>query len=191
MVDAKRCGFSGCERPAAASVATRPFCLEHFIITCYARLDALGEQMREQGFDDRAAESVRQFVHECVEQATNLAHKAQDLSNLVGRRLRRSPRKVAALPIRVRSERPGGSWEEETETRVLSRYGALIECRHFAQTGETLRILRLDKAEEAEARVAWLWRKESQRVELGVEFTSRDNFWGLDWGTAELRMATE
>ncbi len=151
MKETLQCSFSGCERPAAGSLATRPLCREHFIITCYARLQASDEHMREQGFDDRAAESVSQLVHECVEQASNLAEKARDLSNLerarlvdillwaarLGRRLRRSPRWVAALPIRVWSERPGGSWEEETETRVLSRYGALVECEHAAKTGET------------------------------------------------------
>ncbi len=199
VTETLRCSFSGCERPGAASLARRPFCREHFIITCYAELEASSEQMREQGFDDRAAESVRHFVHECVEQATALARKETYLSNLerarlidillwaarVGRRLRRSPRKVATVPIRFRSERPGRPWEEETETRVVSRYGALVECEHPAKTGETLRILRLDKALEADARVAWHQPKKGGRQEMGLEFLNCDNFWELDWGAAE------
>ncbi len=188
VTETLRCGFSGCGQSAAASLATRLFCREHFMITCYEQLDTCTESLNERPFNDRKAEAVKQFVHECVEQATNLAEKTKDLTNLerarlvdillwagrLGRRLRRSPRKIAVLPIRVLSDRPGHYWEEETETRQVSRHGALVECRHPAKTGDTLRVFRLDKDQQE---------RSPGRLEIGIEFLDSDNFWELNWGT--------
>lgn len=58
-----------------------------------------------------------------------------------------------------------------------------MECRHAAEAGETLHVLRLDIQREVQARVAWRRQKGPNRVEMGIEFTNCDNFWGLDWGT--------
>src|SRR2546422_6705192 len=50
-------------------------------------------------------------------------------------RPRRSPRRAASIPVWVRREGKGPTWEEETETQVLSRYGACLECRHAVEAG--------------------------------------------------------
>ncbi len=140
MVETEPCSVAGCERSADATFEMRSFCREHFISTCYAGLEACTESLRERPFRDTTTESIQQFVHECVSQTNKLAQASKDLDNLerarlldivfwsseLGRRLRKSPRKVAFLPIRLRSEKPGHSWEEETETQLLSRYGALL-----------------------------------------------------------------
>ena len=104
----------------------------------------------------------------------------------LGRHLRRSPRKVAAIPVRLSSDKLGGSWEEDTETVLVSRYGALVRCKHPAKAGETINVLRADTGEKTLARVAW--QRPSARhddIRIGVEFVGCENFWGLDWGVVE------
>jgi hypothetical protein len=128
-----------------------------------------------------------------------MEHQAKDLDNLdrakllhiilsateLGRHLRRSPRKVATIAVRLSSERLGGAWEEDTETVLVSRYGALVRCKHAAKAGETLNVIRTDTGEKAMARVAWQRPLENDDVRIGVEFVSSENFWGLDWGVVE------
>jgi hypothetical protein len=128
-----------------------------------------------------------------------MEHSAQDLDNLdrakllhiilsaseLGRHLRRSPRKVATIPVRLSSERIGGAWEEETETVLVSCYGALVRCKHPAKAGETLNVERADTGEKAVARVAWQRPLGNDDVRIGVEFVACENFWGLDWGAIE------
>ncbi len=95
--------------------------------------------------------------------------------------LRRSPRKVASIPVRLRCEEPGRGWEEDTRTVLLSRYGAALECQHPVETGQMLLVLRTDTGQRAYAQVALRQGKEDGRFEIGVEFLDCDNFWELDW----------
>ena len=141
---------------------------------------------------------MSQFVHECVEQANDLAQNAKDLDNLeraklldilfwageLGHRLRRSSRKKACIPIRVRCEEPGRLWEEEAETQRVSRYGALVTCQHQVEIGDTLLVMRMDTGRQARARVAWRERENGGHQEVGIEFVNCENFWDLDWNAA-------
>ena len=92
---------------------------------------------------------------------------------------------MATIPVRLSSERIGGAWEEDTETVLVSRYGALVRCKHVAKAGETLQVIRADTGEKADARVAWQRPLGNEDVRIGVEFVSCENFWGLDWGVVE------
>lgn len=194
MSETESCGAPGCSRPAAGTVELRPLCLEHFLTSCYAKLDRCAQQLREQPLEKSTVESMQQFVEESARQATHIAHTVDDLDNLqrarlldillwageLIRRLRRGPRKAASVPIQLRSETPGRLWEEETKTRMLSRHGALVECHHAVQVGENLKVLRLDTRQEAQARVAWQRRKGSGGSEIGIEFTSSVDLWDVD-----------
>ncbi len=194
MREIESCGAPGCSRPAAGTVESRPLCLEHFLTACYGKLDRCAQQLREQPLEQSTVESMQRFVEESARQTTHIAHTHDDLDNLqrarlldillwageLSRRLRRGPRKAAIVPIHLRCERPGGPWEEETKTRMLSRHGALVECHHPVQVGETLKVLRLDTGQEAQARVAWHRRKGSGWSEIGIEFTSPVDLWEVD-----------
>ena len=143
---------------------------------------------------------MRRFIHECTRSADQIEHSALDLDNLdrakllhiilsaseLGRHLRRSPRKVAAIAVRLSSEKLGGSWEEDTETVLVSRYGALVRCKHPAKPGETIQIMRADTGEKTLARVAWQRPSGGKRM-FGSEssLSACENFWGLDWGVVE------
>ncbi len=189
----ERCSTSGCERPAAASLQNRPFCREHFTAECYEQLEGCSHRLQERTFRDADDESMAEFISECVRQVADLAQSAQDLDNLqraqlldillwagaVSQRLRRGPRKAASIPIRLRSEKPGRLWEEHTQTHMLSRHGAMVECEHAVETGETLQVTRLDTGQQAQAQVVWQRRQGSARLEIGLAFTVSENFWNF------------
>src|SRR5207245_8571594 len=107
---------------------------------------------------------MQHFLTECTRQATDLSQHAEELDNLararlldillsaadLSRHLRRSPRKVATLALRLHCEKPGRTWEEETKTRVLSRHGALVEGQHPVRSGEAALGVRLDSHRRAQ-----------------------------------------
>lgn len=199
MTTAERCLIANCGQTEAASLDGRALCREHFILICYQRLDHYDEIRKGPGLAATDTESVRRFVHEATRAADTIEHTAKNLDNLerakllhiilsaseLGRHLRRSPRKAAAIPVRLSSKRLGGAWEEETETVLVSRYGALVRCKHAAKAGDTLSVVRSDTGQTATARVAWQRPLGEEDVRIGVEFVGCENFWGLDWGVVE------
>jgi PilZ domain len=193
------CTTTGCEHIAVSTISGDALCRRHFIDICYTRLERYEELREQRGLNVIGAEAMRRFIHECSRQADEIEHTATDLDNLdrakllhiiltaseLGRFLRRSPRKVAAIPVRVTCERLGGAWVEDSKTVLLSRYGASVQCNHPARPGESLQIIRFDTGQKAEARVAWQRPFENESVRIGVEFVNCDNFWGLDWSAVE------
>ena len=199
MTRTEPCTHAACGQVAAAYLNGDPLCREHFISLCYERLDRYDEMRKGSGLTPSDTESVRRFIHECTRSADEIEHTEQNLDNLdrakllhiilsaseLGRHLRRSPRKVAAIPVRLISERLGGAWEEDTETVLVSRYGALVRCKHSAKAGDSIHVLRADTGQEVVARVAWQRPASEQETRIGVEFVGCENFWGLDWGVVE------
>ena len=199
MTTAKQCSVAGCDKAKAVALEGKALCREHFIATCYERLDHYDALRKSASLKATDSESARRFIHECSRNADEMEHDARDLDNLeraklvhiilaaseLGRHLRRSPRKAAAIAVRLSSDKLGGSWEENTETVLLSQYGASVRCKHPAKPGETLELVRSDTGEKAQARVAWRRPDGIDEVRIGVEFLACDNFWGLDWGAVE------
>lgn len=199
MTRIEQCSIVGCSQVGAASLDGEAFCREHFISVCYTRLDQYDEMTRVPGRNVTDTESVRRFINECTRSADEIEHAGLNLDNLdrakllhiilsaseLGRHLRRSPRKVATIPVRLSSEKLGGAWEEETETVLVSRFGALVRCKHPAKAGETIQVLRADTGEKALARIAWQRPLDNNDIRIGVEFVACENFWGLDWGVVE------
>jgi hypothetical protein len=194
------CAVGGCQCSPAAALEGQTLCRAHFIAQCYARLDHFEAVRKSTGLQLSDTDAVRRFIHECSRAADEIEHQARDLDNLeraqlvhiilsaseLGRYLRRSPRKAVSIAVRLTSERLGGSWEEETETVLLSQYGALVRCKHPAKPGETLQIERADTGEKTEARVSWQGgTDQDSEPRIAVEFLSCDNFWGLDWAALE------
>jgi len=100
-------------------------------------------------------------------------------------RPRRSPRRAVSIRVWLRREGHSHTWEEETETRVLSRYGAGLSCRRSVEAGAALVIVRRDDGQRANARVSYCRYDAEGRREIGIEFLNCDNFWGGDWNLAE------
>ncbi len=191
----ERCNATGCERPAAASLELRRLCREHFVVACYERLEECKQRLRDRSGGGSLADSVRQSVQECMRETADISQNSPDLDNLerarlldillwaaeLSERLRRSHRLPISIPVRLRSEKPGRPWQEETHTQMLSRFGASVECKHEVTAGEILEIVRLDTEDRVQVRVAWAQKKSSGRSEVGLEFVSVKNFWNLDW----------
>jgi hypothetical protein len=199
MTITQQCSIADCDQAVAASLDGEAFCREHFISVCYTRLDRYEEIRKGPGLSATDTESVRRFIHECTRHADEMEHSSEDLDNLdrakllhiilsaseLGRHLRRSPRKVATIAVRLSSEIIGSAWEEDTETVLVSRYGALVRCKHAAKAGQTIHVIRADTGEKALARIAWQRPSGNDDIRIGVEFLASENFWGLDWGAVE------
>jgi hypothetical protein len=199
MGKTEQCGVTGCDQIAGVSLEGEALCRGHFITVCYAQLERYDEMQKTHRLGVSDAESVRRFINQCSRQADEIEHMAIDLDNLdrarllhiilwaneLGRHLRRSPRKVASIPVRLCSDKLGGAWQEETQTLLLSRHGASLRCDHTAKPGEPVQLVRLDTGQEVQARVAWQRPADSDGIRIGVEFVDCDNFWGLDWGVIE------
>jgi hypothetical protein len=199
MTSVDLCSLAECGHVSEGSLDGEGFCREHFISICYERLDHYDEMRKGPGLSITDSESVRRFIHDCTRSADEIEHHAQNLDNLdrakllhiilyaseLGRHLRRSPRKIAAIPVTLSSEKIGGTWKENTETVLLSQHGAMVLCKHAAKSGETIHLKREDTGQETDARVAWQRTSNNDELRVGVEFTTSENFWGLDWGLVE------
>jgi hypothetical protein len=199
MTNVQHCRTQGCAQTAEATIDGEVFCREHFISHCYVQLERFDEMQKQHRLSISDAESVRRFINESSRQADEIEHTARDLENLdrarllhiilwaneVGSCLRRSPRKVASIPVRLSCDKIGSAWEEETQTVSLSRHGASLRCGHSAKPGEPIQLIRLDTGQRVVGQVAWRRSAESNDIRIGVEFVDCDNFWGLDWGIVE------
>ena len=199
MPNAEHCGVKDCDHAAEAVLEGEALCRGHFISHCYAQLERFDEMQKTHRLSVPDAESVRRFINQCSRQADEIEHTAKDVDNLdrarllhiilwaneVGSHLRRSPRKVASIPVRICCDKLGNAWEEETQTVLLSRHGASLRCGHMAKPGEPIQLVRLDTGQEVRALVAWQRPAESEGIRIGLEFVDCDNFWGLDWGAIE------
>jgi hypothetical protein len=195
----ENCSIADCEQAVVSSLGGDAICLTHFISICYTQLDRYAEMLKGHGLSGSDSESMRRFIHECVRQADEIEHGPRDLDNLerarllniiegatdLGRQLRRSPRKAASIAVRVCCDKLGGAWEEDTETLLLSRYGASLRCSRPADPRASLQVVRLDTGQKVQARVAWQRPAGSEGSRIGVEFVDCDNFWGLDWAAIE------
>ena len=198
-MNASHCCVQGCAQAADAVIDGEGLCRGHFISHCYAQLERFDEMQKAHRLNMPDAESVRRFINQSSRQADEIEHSTKDLDNLerarllhiilwaneVGSGLRRSPRKVASIPVRVSCDKLGSAWEEETQTVLLSRHGASLRCGHSAKPGEPIQLVRLDTGQRVQGQVAWQRSAENDGTRIGVEFVDCDNFWGLDWGVIE------
>ena len=199
MANAGRCSIESCDQAVSATLEGEALCRGHFISACYDQLERYDEMQKAHRLSVADAESVRRFINQSSRQADEIEHNTKEIDNLdrarllhiilwaneLGRHLRRSPRKVASIPVRLCCDKLGSAWEEETQTLLLSRHGASLRCGHPAKAGEPVQLVRLDTGQKVEARVAWLRPGENDVMRIGVEFVDCENFWGLDWGVIE------
>ncbi len=181
------CSHPECTKTRVSALEARPLCRSHFISACYRRLDELADLIRQAA----PPHSIRRFLAECASQAVSQALRVQDLSNqeraqlldillsagdLLGK-LRRSPRAIGFVPVRLCRSSSTQPWVEETVTQVLSKHGALLRCtRPYAQGG-TLDLVRLDTGQTAIARVVWQETEECGLHKVAVEILNYNNFW--------------
>lgn len=189
------CRFPGCGAALTARLEEEPYCVQHFISTCYARLDKCCEQLGGRRSSERIPEDMRAFLQACIEEATTLTrdpfhqnalerarlldilYTASDLSG----RMRRGPRRSESIAVRLLCQTRGRPWEEVIHTKKVSQYGAMLECQHLVKPEDWLSIERVDTGRRVRARLAWRGPAPGGQFSVGLEFLDADNFWGLSW----------
>jgi hypothetical protein len=166
------------------------------MLTCEDTLEDYHQRIKEHRLGQGTAESMRKFILDSIREADRLEQRTKGLSDLqrtrllkvmlaaaeLGRHVRRSTRRIATIPVRLSSEKPQDLWEEETETLMISRWGALVHCQRPFEIDRKLRLVRKDNGRQAHARIAWC-----KAESVAIEFLDSDNFWGLDWSVADAR----
>lgn len=84
----RNCCENACHSAAAASLDHQDLCLNHFLLRCYAQLEAVdprGQKSRERRVDLAA---MRAFIEECSQKALEVClHSGGNLTNLERARL--------------------------------------------------------------------------------------------------------
>ena len=81
------CSERACHSAAATSLDQQAFCLNHFLLRCYAKLEAVdprGQKSREERVDLAA---MRAFIEECSQRALEVSLRRANLTNLERARL--------------------------------------------------------------------------------------------------------
>jgi hypothetical protein len=83
----RNCTEAACDSAAITSLDRQPLCLDHFLLRCYAKLEAVDprtEKGREEPVDLAA---LRAFIEECSHKALEVSLQCENLSNLERGRL--------------------------------------------------------------------------------------------------------
>jgi hypothetical protein len=171
--------------------------IEQFVSHFTDEIASRYDRVKQEDFPEDTTAAFRDFLAGCGQEAKALAEsdKATDsrqrerLLDLLLRigdanqRLRRSARAKSAFPVWLRREDPGRTWEEETWTSTVSRYGAGFVCKHAVDVGGRVVLCRRDKGTRSEARVVYAQLDAEGRRQIGVEILDQEDFWGLNRNT--------
>jgi len=86
-LEERNCSEGACDCAAATSLDQQAFCLNHFLLRCYAKLEGVdprGQKSREERVDLAA---MRAFIEECSHKALEVSLRREDLTNLERARL--------------------------------------------------------------------------------------------------------
>jgi len=109
-------------------------------------------------------------------------------SEVKGYVLRRSPRAMVKIPVIIKGiDKHGYEFEEETETFIVSKFGARVFTVHELTEDAVLELRLKSSGEWSQFRVVWLGRQEDDSLgQIGIEFIQTTNFFGVifpveDW----------
>jgi PilZ domain len=194
VLEPSRCAGASCDTTAAIEFDGRSLCLQHFLPTCIAELEARNERLRNLPFDAAATDAFKTFISRCAKQAEQLAadprftqaHTKTDLLDFLlrisqlSKQIRRSQRTVSSIAVWLRREDPHQTWHEETWTVSVSQHGAALLCRRPVEKGGTVVLCRKDKGSRATAQVVYSRRDPEGRKQIGIQFNDPVNFWDRD-----------
>lgn len=81
------CKAGSCAKPAVISLAARELCLDHFLFSCYERLDVLEPMVRSRPLDRTEVQSIRGQLEECSNRTLLVCLRHEPLTNLDRSRL--------------------------------------------------------------------------------------------------------
>jgi hypothetical protein len=113
---------------------------------------------------------------------------SMDEKEVKGYVLRRSPRAMVRIPVVIKGvNKQGYEFEEETETYVVSKYGARVSSVHEVEVDDILRLRLRDSQDWSDFRVVWIGKEGDETAGgVGLEFIQTTNFFGIrfpleDW----------
>jgi len=81
------CSTDTCRDAAITSLDQRTFCLNHFLVYCYERLEELDPRNRKYRAQSANLPEMRAFIEECSRKALDVSLHSENLSNLERGRL--------------------------------------------------------------------------------------------------------
>ena len=87
MLGKRKCQVGSCSGPAITSLDRRTFCLNHFLLRCYEKLEGFDPRGRKFSAEPIDLVSMRAFVEECSRKALDVSLQSENLSNLQRGRL--------------------------------------------------------------------------------------------------------
>ena len=113
---------------------------------------------------------------------------AENSGDVKGYVLRRSPRAMVRIPVVIRGiDQNGYEFEEETETFVVSKYGARIFSVHELGEDSILQVRIKSSEHWSDFRIVWIGSQEDDSLgHVGIEFIQTTDFFGVifpgeDW----------
>ena len=81
-VGKRSCRVGSCGSAAITTLDHQALCLDHFLMRCYERLDALDPRGRKFSAEPIDVVSMRAFIEECSRKALDVSLQYQNLSTL-------------------------------------------------------------------------------------------------------------
>jgi hypothetical protein len=90
---------------------------------------------------------------------------------------------MVKIPVIIKGvDKHGYEFEEETETFVVSKYGARIFTAHELEEDAVLQLRLRSSDDYSSFRVAWIGRQEDDTLgHVGIEFIQTANFFGVNF----------
>ena len=103
--------------------------------------------------------------------------------NVKGYVLRRSPRAMVKIPVVIKGvDKHGFEFEEDTETYIVSKFGARIFSIHELDEDARLQLKVPPTDQWSDFRVVWIGRQEEDAIgHIGIEFIQTTNFFGVNF----------
>lgn len=83
----RTCSENACSAAAITSLDQRVLCLNHFLLRCYAKLEAVDPRSQKSREDSVDLPSMRAFIEECSQKALEISLQSENLTNLQRGRL--------------------------------------------------------------------------------------------------------
>src|SRR5258708_14820852 len=87
MLANRNCRVGSCSGAAVATLDHQALCLDHFLSSCYEKLESLEPRGRKFSAEHVDIASMRAFIEECSRKALDISLHSQSLTNLQRGRL--------------------------------------------------------------------------------------------------------
>ena len=87
MLEKRNCRVGSCRRAAITTLDRQAFCLNHFLLRCYEKLEGFDPRGRKFSAEPVDLIAMRAFIEECSRKALDVSLQSENLSNLQRGRL--------------------------------------------------------------------------------------------------------